>query len=328
VTDATNAAVTALIDPATIEWDQVLLDRLRIPAAVLPRIVDSSEAVGTCHALPGAPVLCGIAGDQQASLVGQGCTRPGLAKATFGTGGMLDQCLSAGPGPTRAIQGANGTFPIVAFRVGGITTWGVEAVMLSAGACVEWLRDDLGILADAAESAVVAAQCDTAGDVWFVPALLGLGTPVWDFGARGTLVGLTRGSGRPQLVRAVLEGVAHRGADLVDAAEADSGVPIATLRIDGGMSANDVFIRALADAVGRPVDVSPVLEATTLGAGLLAGLALGVYGSADELAETFSPLRTVEPAIDDVTRSHSRDRWLAARAKAEGTIPELSGISF
>ena len=129
----------------------------------------------------------------------------------------------------------------------------------------------------------MAAQCDSAGDVWFVPALLGLGTPVWDFGARGTLVGLTRGSGRAEIVRAVLEGVAHRGADLVEASEVDSGFPIASLRVDGGMTDNGVFVRALADAIGRPVEISPVLEATTLGAGLLAGLAVGTYATTAEL---------------------------------------------
>jgi glycerol kinase len=328
VTDATNAAVTALIDPSSIDWDQPLLELLGIPSAVLPRIVDSSGAVGACHALPGAPPLCGIAGDQQASLVGQGCTRPGLAKATFGTGGMLDQCTGPGERPITSGQGAHGTFPIVAFRIDGTATWGVEAVMLSAGSCVEWLRDDLGILTSASESARVAAECETTGDVWFVPALLGLGTPVWDFGARGTVVGLTRGSGRPELVRAVLEGVAHRGADLVEAAEEDSGLPIATLRVDGGMSDNEVFITALADAIGRPVEISPVLEATTLGSGLLAGLAIGTYGSADEIADIFSPRRIVEPSTSDATRAQARARWLAARSKAEGTIPELSGISF
>jgi glycerol kinase len=225
-------------------------------------------------------------------------------------------------------QGTNGTFPIVAFRVGGVATWGVEAVMLSAGTCVEWLRDDLGLLATSEESALVAAQCETTGDVWFVPALLGMGTPVWDFGARGTLVGLTRGSGRPEVVRAVLEGVAHRGADLVEAAEADSGFSIDSLRIDGGMSANEVFVHALADAIGRSVEISPVLEATTLGAGLLAGLAIGTYASTDEIADTFSPRRTVEPRNDAAARSHARERWLLARSKAEATIPELSGISF
>jgi glycerol kinase len=216
----------------------------------------------------------------------------------------------------------------VAFRIDGTATWGVEAVMLSAGSCVEWLRDDLGILTSAAESARIAAECTTTGDVWFVPALLGLGTPVWDFGARGTLVGLTRGSGRPELVRAVLEGVAHRGADLVQAAEGDSGLPIHTLRVDGGMSDNEVFVTALADAIGRPVEISPVLEATTLGSGLLAGLAIGNYRSADEIAGIFSPRRVIEPRTDDATRSHMRERWLAARSKAEATIPELSGISF
>ena len=327
VTDATNAAVTALVD-ATIGWDEPLLEKLRIPLPMMPTVVDSSGALGIAAALPGAPPICGIAGDQQASLVGQGCTLPGLAKATFGTGGMLDQCVGPAAGPVGMSRGGAGTFPIVAFRVGGQATWGTEAVMLSAGTCIEWLRDDLGIIATAQESEAVAAQCATAGDVWFVPALLGLGTPVWDFGARGTLVGLTRGSGRAEIVRAVLEGVAHRGADLVEASESDSGFPIAALRIDGGMSDNAVFVQALADSIGRPVEISPVQEATTLGAGLLAGLAVGTYATTSELAETFSPRRTVEPQQSDADRVAARDRWLAARQKAEGTIPELSGISF
>jgi glycerol kinase len=251
-----------------------------------------------------------------------------LAKATFGTGGMLDQCVGPGSAPGAMRRGDAGTFPIVAFRVDGQPTWGTEAVMLSAGTCVEWLRDDLGIIATSKESETVAAQCTTAGDVWFVPALLGLGTPVWDFGARGTLVGLTRGSGRAEIVRAVLEGVAHRGADLVEASERDSGFPIGALRIDGGMTDNDVFVQALADAIGRTVEISPVQEATTLGAGLLAGLAVGTYATTTELADTFSPRRTVEPQSKDADRVALRDRWLAARSKAEGTIPELSGISF
>jgi glycerol kinase len=327
ITDATNAAVTALVD-ATIGWDAQLLQTLRIPLPMMPAVVDSSGVLGTASALPGAPPICGIAGDQQASLVGQGCTLPGLAKATFGTGGMLDQCVGPAAGPVAMSRGGSGTFPIVAFRVGGQATWGTEAVMLSAGTAIEWLRDDLEIIATAKESETVAAQCATSGDVWFVPALLGLGTPVWDFGARGTLVGLTRGSGRPEIVRAVLEGVAHRGADLVEASESDSGFPIAALRIDGGMTDNDVFVQALADAIGRPVEISPVQEATTLGAGLLAGLAVGTYATTSELAESFSPRRTVEPQRGDSDRVAARERWLAARHKAEGTIPELSGISF
>lgn len=328
VTDATNAAVTQMVDPGNIEWDQQLLKKLRIPAAMLPAIVDSSGAVGAASALAGSPPICGIAGDQQASLVGQGCTKPGLAKATFGTGGMLDQCTGQGNGPASAQRSTGGTFPIVAFRVGGKATWGTEAVMLSAGTCVEWLRDDLGLIASFEESEAVARQCESTEDVWFVPALLGLGTPVWDFGARGTLVGLTRGSARPQIVRAVLEGIAHRGADLLEASEADSGYAIDALRVDGGMSDNGVFVQALADATGRRIEVSPVLEATTLGAGLLAGLAIGTYSSTDELATTFVPRRTAEPRLDDAARLARRTRWLAARAKAEATIPELSGLSF
>ncbi len=331
VTDATNAGVTGLVrqgDGGRWDcWDERVLDALRIPVQVLPSIVDSSGVIGPATALPGAPVICGIAGDQQASLIGQGCTRPGLAKATFGTGGMLDQCTGT-VGPDHAGRGPEGTFPIVAWQQAGVPRWGVEAIMLSAGTCVEWLRDDLGVLATAEESTSVAGACASTGDVWFVPALLGMGTPVWDFGARGTLVGVTRGTGRPELVRAVLEGIAHRGADLLEAAEADSGLPVPTLRVDGGMSANDVFVRALADATGRPVEVAPVLEATTLGAGFLAGLALGTWKDEGEVADAYRPRTVVEPQLSDPDRATRRARWLTARAKAEATIPELSGISF
>ena len=178
--------------------------------------------------------------------------------------------------------------------------------MLSAGTCVEWLRDDLAIIDSAADSAEVAGRCDDTGDVWFVPALLGLGTPVWDFGARGTFVGLTRGSGRPELVRAVLEGVAHRGADLLEAAEADSGLPIGSLRVDGGMSDNPVFVQALADACGRPIEIAPVLEATTLGAAYLAGMAVGTWADEDDVAAAWAPRQVVDPTVE-------RPRTRAAR---------------
>ena len=251
VTDATNAGHHGACSPATARTgiDTMLEAAACIPRSVLPAIVDSSGPVGEAGALAGAPVICGMAGDQQASLVGQGCTRPGLAKATFGTGGMLDLCVGdLRPGFAR--RGGAGTFPIVAWQRAGHKTWGVEAVMLSAGMCVEWLRDDLGIIESAADSHRVASMCDDTGDVWFVPALLGLGTPVWDFGARGTYVGITRGTGRPEMVRAVLEGVAHRGADLLESAEADTAMTIETLRVDGGMSANPTFVGALADALG------------------------------------------------------------------------------
>ncbi len=327
VTDATNAGITGLLAGDGSDWDDVMLEALRIPRRVLPAIVDSSGAVGEAATLDGAPPICGIAGDQQASLVGQGCTRPGLAKATFGTGGMLDLCVGdLRPGFAR--RGGAGTFPIVAWQRAGHKTWGVEAVMLSAGMCVEWLRDDLGIIDSAADSHRVASMCDDTGDVWFVPALLGLGAPVWDFGARATFVGITRGSGRPEMVRAVLEGVAHRGADLLESAEADTAMTIETLRVDGGMSANPTFVGALADALGRPVEISPVTEATTLGAAYLAGIALGVWTDEADVAAAWMPSAVVEPRSTEVKRASTRARWLAARERAVGTVPELSALEF
>ncbi len=327
VTDATNAAVTGLVRTDALEWDDALLARLRVPEAMLPSIVDSTGLIGEAGALEGSPPICGMAGDQQASRVGQGCTRAGLAKATFGTGGMLDLCT--GERATDATgRGAAGTFTIVAWQRAGEPVWGLEAIMLSAGSCIEWLRDDLGVIPDAAASATVAAGCADTGDVWFVPSLLGMGTPVWDFGARGTLVGLTRGTGRAELVRAVLEGIAHRGADLLQAAESDSGYRVETLRVDGGMSANDVFVHALAAATGRPVEISAVLEATTLGAGFLAGMAVGTWTGEDDVAAAYAPATTVEPPGDGAARAARRARWLEARQRALATIPELSGLSF
>ena len=322
VTDVSNAAVTGMLRSDASGWSEPTLDALRVPTSVLPALVDSSGVVGEATALPGSPPIAGIAGDQQASLIGQGCVRPGQAKITFGTGGMLDLCL----GPDRPVfemRGGAGTFPIVAWRIGGRVTWGIEAVMLTAGQAVEWLRDDLGLISSSAESAEVAARCETTGDVWFVPALLGMATPAWDFGARGTLLGLTRGSGRPEVVRAVLEGVAHRGADLVESAEADASLIIDHLRVDGGMSANVVFTQALADATQRPVELSPVTEATTLGAAFLAGLAVGVWKDTDDVARAWSPRAIVEPA-----RATDRERWYEARDRAKAWVPELSSLDF
>jgi glycerol kinase len=322
VTDASNAAVTGLLQGALVEWSAPVMEALRIPEQLLPAIVDSSGFAGEAVALDGRPPILGIAGDQQASLIGQGCTRPGLAKITCGTGGMLDVCV--GPErPAFAVRGDGGSFPIIAWQRAGAVTWGLEAIALSAGSAVEWLRDDLGLIASAEESEPVAAACDDAGGVFFVPALLGLGTPHWDFGARGTLVGLTRGTGRAEVVRAVLEGVAHRGADLLEAAEVDGGLRCDSLRVDGGMSANGVFVQALADATGRPVEVSPELEATTLGAGYLAGMAAGLWKDEEEVAGAWSPARVVEPA-----RQLDRQRWAAAVERARRWIPELSALDF
>jgi glycerol kinase len=323
VTDSSNAAVTGMFRSDGSGWSEPTLDALRVPASILPDVVDSSGIVGEASALAGSPPIAGIAGDQQASLIGQGCVHPGQAKITFGTGGMLDLCLGDAR-PTFEMRGSAGTFPIVAWRRAGRLTWGIEAFMLTAGQAVEWLRDDMGLISTSAESAEVAARCDDTGDVWFVPALLGMGTPAWDFGARGTLLGLTRGSGRPEIVRAVLEGVAHRGADLVEAAEADASLSIGALRVDGGMSANPVFTQALADTTQRPVELSPVIEATTLGAAFLAGMAVGTWKDPDDVARAWSPRAVVEPS----GRLLDRTRWYAARDRARAWVPELSSLDF
>jgi len=322
VTDLSNAAVTGLVHGDGTGWSDKTLELLNIPPSCMPEIVDSSGVVGVAHALAGAPPIAGIAGDQQASLIGQGCLRPGMAKITFGTGGMLDVVVGD-QRPAFETRGEGGTFPIVAWRRDAETTWGIEAVMLSAGTNVEWLRDDLELIESAEASDEVAAACSDADGVVYVPALLGLGTPAWDYGARGTLLGVTRGTQRPHIVRAVLEGVAHRGADLIEAAEADSGFQLPAVRIDGGMAANHTFVQALADASQRSIEVSPELEATTRGAGFLAGLALGTWASDEDVMATWQPSRIVQPA-----GSLDRARWRDACQRAAGWIPELSSIDF
>lgn len=327
ITDATNAAVTGLTHGLHLEWSPSTLAALKVPVSMMPRIVDSSGVVGPATALPGAPLICGIAGDQQASLIGQGCTAPGQAKITFGTGGMLDMVL--GPeAPSSAERGPNGTFPIVTLQRGGSPTWGLEAIMLSAGTCVEWLRDDLGLIDSAAASGPLAASCETTDGLTFVPALLGLGTPTWDFGARGLLLGITRGTGRSHIARAVLEGVAQRGLDLVEAAEADAKRTLDVIRVDGGMTSNEVFLPALANALGRPIEVSPVIEATTVGAGYLAGLAVGLWDDESHIGASWAPRVIVEPKATDDQRAADRARFLEARSRSEKTIPELSGVEF
>ena len=322
VTDRSNAAVTGLMRPDGSDWSASACAALGIPESLLPALVDTSGPIAEATALPGAPVLAALVGDQQASLIGQSCVAPGQTKITFGTGGMLDT-VTGGESPASGARAAHGTFPIVAWSRSGVITWGTEAIMLSAGTNVEWLVSDLGILSSAAESHTVAAQCETSDGVVYVPALMGLGTPHWDYGARGTLLGLTRGSGRPQITRAVLEGVAQRGADLVEAAEADSGRPIPSLRIDGGMSRNPTFVQALADAAGRRVEVSRHTEATTIGAAYLAGLATGVWGSLDDIAGAWSPGSVVDPVGPS-----GRDRWRDAVQRSQGWIPDLSALDF
>jgi glycerol kinase len=327
VTDASNAGVTGMRSVDADDWDDRILGALRIPREVLPEVVDSSGILGEATALGEAVPICGIVGDQQASLAGQSCTLAGMAKITFGTGGFLDMCVGdRRPGFAR--RGSAGTFPIAAWRRAGKLTWGVEGVILSAGSCVDWLRDDLGLVSTSADTADLAGSVKDAGDVWFVPALFGIGTPIWDFGARGAFIGITRGTGRAEMARALLEGIAHRGCDLIESAETDTGDSLERIRIDGGMSRNQVFVRALADYSGRVIEVAPMPECTTLGAAYMAGMALGVWKDESEISGLWHPEEVFEPTLSTSARDGLRQRWFRARERATETVPELSAVQF
>lgn len=322
VTDHSNAAVTGLFSLDDMSWSSRICDLMGVDVEMLPTIVPSSGVVGHASALAGSPPIACLVGDQQSSLVGQGCITPGQTKITFGTGGMLD-VATGHHAPTSAQRSSGGTFPIIAHSDAEAIEFGAEAIMLSAGSNVEWLCEDLGLIESPADSDAIAASVDSSDGVVYVPALLGLGTPNWDYGARGTLLGITRGTTRAHIVRAVLEGIAQRGADLVDAARLDTGCTISALRIDGGMSRNATFVHALANASMLPVEVSPVTEATTLGAGFLAGVAVGTWQTLADAATTWAPTTIVEP-----TSPLDRDRWRDAVGRAAGWIPELSGLDF
>lgn len=323
VTDPSHACVSGAYDVDAADWDARVLGVLGVPPACMPRVVASHGVVAAARALPGAPPIAAIVGDQQSSLVGQGCIRPGDAKITFGTGGMLDVCTGVDR-PAVLARSAHGTYPLVAWTgptSRDATVWAREAICISAGSNVEWLREDVGLVGSAEETDALAASVPDAGGVAYVPALLGIGTPHWDYGARGTLLGLTRGTTRAHVVRAVLEGVAHRGADLLDAVRADTGLAPASLRVDGGMSRNDAFVGALADATGLPVEAAAVTEATTLGAAYLAGTAVGAWSDLADAASTRRARRVVEP-----TRSLDRSQWHEAVRRARGWIPALSAL--
>ena len=325
-TDSSNAAVTGLADHASLgkhQWSASVLETLGINPALLPRISPTMGHVGDASALPGSPPIMAMVGDQQSSLVGQGGIVAGAAKATFGTGGMLDVYAGTAT-PKHLARTSSGTFPIVVYSQGNTLHWGSEAIMLTAGSNVEWLVNDLELIPDAPSSDSLAASVPSCDGVVFVPALIGMGTPHWDYGARGTLLGLTRGTTKAHVVRAVLEGIAHRGADLLEASEADTGLHVDRLRVDGGMSRNSVFTQALADATGRPVDICRDTEATTLGAAFLAGVAAGVWSSLEQATSLVRPLRSVEPAASSTTRA----QWHEAVRRARGWIPELSALDF
>jgi glycerol kinase len=328
VSDGTNMSTTTtgMRTADGSSWADDRLDAFGIPHRVLPQVVDSSGVIADATALPGSPPIAALVGDQQGSLIGQACTRAGLAKLTLGTGGMLDMFTGA-PAPTEIARNDAGTYALPTWQLDGALSWGAEGIMLSAGTNIEWLRDDLRLIDTPAESHDVASGCADAGGVVYVPALLGLGTPRWDYGARGTLLGLTLGTERSHIVRAVLDGIAQRSADLLDAATSDTGVEVDTLRIDGGMSANPTLVQTLADVTGRQVEVSPVSDATTVGAAFLAGLAIGTWTDLSDIESLWNPAHTVAPS-PTVDRAALRSRWGDALERAGEWHSELSALEF
>ena len=325
VTDHSNAAITGLVDVNVATWHEPTLAALAIDPVVLAKIVPTTGAIGGARALSGAPTITALIGDQPASLFGQSCVSRG-AKITFGTGAMLNMPRGS-VGPAAMTRYESGCFPIVVRSNATSVTWGLEGIVLSAGAAVDWAVEDLGIVDSAAASDALASSVLSSEGVVFVPALSGLGTPRWDFGARGAFFGLTRGSGRAHLMRAVLDGVAHRGADLVDAALVETGTRLEEVRVDGGMTANQTFLSLLAEATGLAIAVSPEREATTRGAGLLALVGAG-HLSVEDVENLWHPTRVVEPTTSDDERLARRRDWAKAVERAGATIPALSEIRF
>lgn len=325
VTDRSNAGVNGLVTLGVDAWDEHAVDVLGLDLAMMPRIVDTMGSHGVASVLTGSPTITALIGDQPASLFGQCCISKG-AKITFGTGAMLDM-VRGGVAPTVMNRFPSGCFPIVARSRDGDITWGIEAIALAAGACIEWLRDDLEFISEPSETEALASSVATSDGVWFVPALSGLGTPQWDFGARAGFFGLTRGSKKAHMVRAVLEGIAHRGADLIDAAQVETGTTIDEIRVDGGMSANKFLVQCLADVTGLRVTVSPEQEATTRGAGLMALVSAGAL-TLDDVERLWSPNNVFEPQLDADQRTALRAQWAMMVQRVEKTIPELSSVQF
>ena len=325
VSDHSNAGITGLVNVGIDTWDQHALDVLGLDIAMMPSLVNTMDDHGVASALPGSPRITALVGDQPASLFGQCCIRQGT-KITFGTGAMLDT-ISGPSGPSTVTKFASGCFPIVARSQHGRLVWGIEGIVLSAGSCIEWLRDDLGLISTPSDTESLAMSVESTNDAWFVPALSGLGTPQWDFGARGGFFGITRGTTKAHMVRAVLEGIAHRGADLIDAAQRQTATTIEEIRVDGGMTANTFFVQSLADFTGIPVTVSPQREATTRGAGLMA-LVSAEQLSLDDVEGLWTPERVLLPQLTSDARHALRAVWRTQVSRVEKTIPELSAVEF
>jgi len=314
LTDAGNASRTLLFNIHTGDWDDELLGILRVPPSLLPEVRDSSEIYGETEAdLLGAPVpIAGIAGDQHAALFGQQCIRPGMAKNTYGTG-----CFVLMHTGTEAVRSENNLLTTVAWRLGGTLEYALEGSIFVAGAVVQWLRDELGLIGSAAEIEALAATVPDNGGVYFVPAFTGLGAPHWDQYARGAILGLTRGSNKGHLARAALEAIAWQSADVLRAMEADGGTPVAELRVDGGAAANNLLMQTQADLLQVPVVRAQVLETTALGAAYLAGLAVGFWPDRETLAAQWQEERRFVPEMAEAARDEARRGWEKALARAK-----------
>ena len=319
-TDVTNASRTMLFNIHTLDWDDDLLRLLGVPRSMLPDVRSSSQVYGRVTpdlGLADLPIA-GLAGDQQAALFGQMCVTPGLTKNTYGTGCFLLQNTGTRPMPSK-----HQLVTTVAWQVGGRTEYALEGSVFIGGAVVQWLRDGLGIIRQSADVEALATSVPDSGGVYVVPAFAGLGAPHWDPYARGTVIGITRGTTAAHLARAAVESIAYQVGDLLDAVQGDSGIPLGELRVDGGAAVNDTLMQFQADILGVPVVRPAVTETTALGAAYLAGLAVGFWSSAEEIAQQWRVDRRFEPRIP---RSHAeamRARWREATARSRNwAVPE------
>jgi glycerol kinase len=313
VTDYSNASRTMLMGLESGAWDPDLLGIFNVPAAMLPKIVPSSGRVGAISAeILGAEIpISGIAGDQQAALAGQACFRAGLSKNTYGTG-----CFALTHAGGKRPNSAHGLLSTRAASLDDTAQYAVEGSVFVAGAVVQWLRDSLGLIATAAESEAIAVAAKDTGGVYIVPAFVGLGAPHWDSSARGTISGLTRASGKAEIVRAALESIAFQSRELVDAMEADSGETIRELRVDGGAAVNNFLMQFQADILGKPVVRPADVETTALGAAYLAGLAEKVWSGCEEIESFWRVERRFEPQMSEDERNRRMDGWRAAVLRA------------
>jgi glycerol kinase len=310
-TDATNASRTLLLDIRAGCWDGGLTELFGVPDGLLPNVRDSAGDFGTTDVFGGTIRILALAGDQQAATVGQGCFAPGMTKSTYGTG-----CFALMNTGTAAVRSRNRLLTTIAYQLGGRRTYALEGAIFVAGAAVQWLRDGLALIADAPDIERLARAADPAEQVYLVPAFVGLGAPWWDAQARAAIYGLTRSSGAPELARATLEAVGYQTRDLIEAMAADWPEAAATvLRVDGGMSANDVAMQFLADILAAPVDRPVVMETTALGAAYLAGHAAGVCPDPAAFAASWRGQRRFEPTMDAATRARKWAGWRDAVAR-------------